>query len=95
MTERAGKATRGVRPHYTSQTCGGCGVVEGSQRKGKRYDCGRCGLSVDADCNAAINILRRAMDDGATRVGTGSCEISGAVRAAGCETTEPIGACAR
>ena len=76
--EWAGKAPRCVRPHYTSQTCGGCGVVDGSQRKGKRYDCGRCGLSVDADRNAAINILRRAIDDGAARVGTGSREMSGA-----------------
>ena len=90
-----GKATKAVEPRYTSQTCSGCGVVDASQRKGKRYDCARCGLSMDADRNAAINILRRAISDGAARLGTGSRNGSGAGRAAGCETTEPIGAGAR
>ena len=93
--EWAGKLIERVRPHHTSQICSGCGVRDGSHRKGKRYDCGRCGLIVDADRNAAINILRRAIDDSAGRVGTGSRKRSGAARAVECETTELIGAGAR
>lgn len=65
----AGKATKDVPPHYTSQTCSGCGIVDGSQRKKKRYDCACCGLSIDADHNAAINILKRGLCP--ARVGTG------------------------
>ena len=76
--EWAGKLIERVRPHHTSQICSGCGVRDGSHRKGKRYDCGRCGLSVDADRNAVINILRRAIDDSAGRVGTESRTRSGA-----------------
>ena len=67
--EWAGKATRAVDPKYTSQTCSGCGVVDKSQRKKRRYDCRRCGLSIDADHNAAIIILRRAIKEAAGRVG--------------------------
>lgn len=67
--EWAGKATWAVDPKYTSQTCSGCGVVDKSQRKKRRYDCRRCGLSIDADHNAAINILRRAIEEAAGRVG--------------------------
>lgn len=67
--EWAGKATWAVDPKYTSQTCSGCGVVDKSQRKKRRYDCRRCGLSMDADHNAAVNILRRAIKEAAGRVG--------------------------
>ena len=90
--EWAGKTTKAIKPHYTSQICSKCGVKDGDQRKGKRYDCGRCGLSMDADLNAAINILRRGMDSVAGRVGTGSREGSGAASAAVCELTALVGA---
>ena len=76
--EWAGKTTKAVKPHHTSQMCSGCGVVDGCQRKRKRYDCVRCGLSLDADHNAAINILRRGLAP--ARVGTGRRKASGAGR---------------
>jgi IS605 OrfB family transposase len=48
-----------VNPAYTSQTCSTCGVVDKSNRKGEVYQCTSCGSLIDADYNAAINILNR------------------------------------
>ena len=57
-----------VDPRHTSQTCSGCGAVEPDNRRGKRYECGACETRMDADTNAAVNILRRGLS--ATGVGT-------------------------
>ena len=56
-----------VDPRHTSQTCSSCGVVASENRKVKMYKCGNCGLGMDADTNAALNILRRGLS--ATGVG--------------------------
>ena len=56
-----------VDPRHTSQTCSGCGVVASGNRQDKIYNCGSCGLRIDADTNAALNILRRGLS--ATGVG--------------------------
>ncbi len=51
-----------VPPAYTSKTCSGCHHVhpetdkKKSDRNGKNYNCGNCGLKHDADINAALNI---------------------------------------
>jgi IS605 OrfB family transposase len=45
-----------VPPEYTSQRCCGCGVICKSNRKGEIYKCA-CGILMDADYNAAKNIL--------------------------------------
>ena len=51
-----------VDSKYTSQMCSGCGVVASENRQDKLYNCGICGtLGMDADTNAAINILRRGL----------------------------------
>ena len=50
-----------VNPKHTSQTCSGCGVVASGNRQDKTYNCGNCGLRIDADTNAAVNILRRGL----------------------------------
>lgn len=47
-----------VDPAYTSQTCSNCGTILKSNRNGEFYNCS-CGLIIDADTNAAINILHR------------------------------------
>lgn len=60
--EWAGREVVEVAPHHTSQTCSACGVVDGSQRKGERYACRKCGYEADADVNAAVNILRAGLD---------------------------------
>lgn len=49
-----------VNPAYTSQTCSSCSTVNKSNRKGEIYNC-TCGLTMDADTNAAINILHRGV----------------------------------
>lgn len=40
---------------YRSQRCSGCGHVLKKARKGKLYVCPLCGLTMDADINAAKN----------------------------------------
>jgi len=48
-----------VSPAYTSQTCSKCGKIDKSSRKGELYQCSACGLKINADTNASINILHR------------------------------------
>lgn len=57
----AGRELIAVDPAHTSQTCSRCGVVDKTNRSGKEYRCGECGLAMDADLNAARNILARAL----------------------------------
>jgi IS605 OrfB family transposase len=54
--ERLGVQVQTVCPTYTSQRCSCCGWTRKSNRNGKRFKCGKCGHSVDADLNGAINI---------------------------------------
>jgi putative transposase len=56
----AGRQVVLVNPAYTSKTCCSCGAVfEGLSLADRWVACG-CGLSMDRDVNAAINILNRA-----------------------------------
>ncbi len=62
--ESAGREIIAVNPAYTSQDCSGCGYrpdgLEGRTKKklsDRWHLCPMCGLSVDRDTNAAINIL--------------------------------------
>jgi putative transposase len=48
-----------VAPEYTSQQCSSCGVVCKESRNGERYECKHCGVSLDADYNASLNIRNR------------------------------------
>jgi len=48
-----------VNPAYTSQTCSGCGHCDKGNRHGEVFHCQQCGLEMDADINAAINIRQR------------------------------------
>jgi putative transposase len=58
--EEAGRQVCFVAPSYTSKTCSNCGrVVESQTLKERWFQC-QCGLSLDRDHNAAINILKRA-----------------------------------
>ena len=63
---RAGLAYKQVNPRNTSLDCSRC-----KHRKPKKdlplkvrvYECERCGLKLDRDVNAAINVLVRAFGD--------------------------------
>lgn len=50
-----------VPPAYTSQICSVCGFQHRDNRKGDKFMCGKCGVKMDADYNASINILHRGV----------------------------------
>lgn len=47
-----------VDPYHTSQICSVCGNYEQGQRNGRSFVCKKCGNSINADYNAAVNIAR-------------------------------------
>lgn len=53
----AGRTVLFVNPAYTSQMCSGCGLVKKKELAERWHSC-PCGLELDRDVNAAINILR-------------------------------------
>jgi putative transposase len=55
-----GKITVAVNPAYTSQECSSCGTVVKKSLSMRTHAC-QCGLVLDRDWNAAINILRLAL----------------------------------
>jgi putative transposase len=60
---RAGVPVVYVDPAYTSQQCSGCGHVSKKNRPNRAtFLCTRCGLSLPADWNAAINIAWRGAE---------------------------------
>ena len=55
---RVGIKVRHVDPYHTSQICSECGNWAQGQRDGRDFVCQNCGLKLDADYNAAVNISR-------------------------------------
>lgn len=55
-----------VSPAYTSQTCSSCKNIDKKARNGEIYKCSKCNLVIDADINAAINILHRGIYSSST-----------------------------
>lgn len=55
--EGAGRVVIAVNPAYTSQTCSGCGHRQPMPLSERVYRCPCCGLEIDRDENAALNIL--------------------------------------
>lgn len=58
---KRGKHTVGVSAYGTSQECCGCGVKVPKGLAERWHSCPHCGLSMDRDQNAAVNILNRAV----------------------------------
>ena len=54
----AGRQVMLVNPSYTSKTCSSCGELFESLSLADRWIECACGLSIDGDVNAAVNILR-------------------------------------
>ena len=54
----AGKRVEAIPPAYTSQDCSGCGERVPKSLSIRTHVCPSCGLVLDRDENAAINILR-------------------------------------
>src|SRR2546428_377581 len=51
-----------VAPQYTSQDCSGCGARVKKTLSTRTHVCPKCGLVLDRDENAAVNILAKAVD---------------------------------
>jgi putative transposase len=52
----AGRTVLFVNPKYTSQICSGCGMVKKKTLEERWHSC-ECGIELDRDHNAALNIL--------------------------------------
>jgi len=76
--EEAGATLVSVDPYNTSQACSRCGCLVRKDLGVRVHDCPHCGLVIDRDVNAAINILHLALN-----------EAGLAFRA----STWPVGAC--
>ncbi|MGC4107825.1 MAG: transposase [Thermomicrobiales bacterium] len=50
-----------VAPHYTSQTCSKCGNRQKLELHVRDYECPNCGIVIDRDINAAINIRKKGV----------------------------------
>ncbi len=44
----------------TSKECSNCGSIQDMPLSVREYNCVRCGMRLDRDINASINILKRA-----------------------------------
>ena len=55
--EEAGRLVVLVNPHNTSKMCSRCGVLVEKDLSVRVHKCPTCGLEMDRDENAAINIL--------------------------------------
>lgn len=60
--EYAGRKVIKVNPRYTSQECSSCGNIVKKDLSIRIHDCPHCGLKIDRDVNASINILNRGRD---------------------------------
>ena len=54
--EEAGRQFIKVNPAYTTQTCSTCGYRQKLSLSERRFNCPNCGLEIDRDHNAALNI---------------------------------------
>ena len=61
---------RAVAPHFTTQECSGCGKRVYKSLSIRTHVCPHCGLVIDRDHNAALNILSRALDGTGGHSGT-------------------------
>ena len=60
-----------VPPQYTSQDCSGCGERVKKTLSQPTHQCLRCGLKLHRDCNAARNILLKALEILGGKLSTG------------------------
>lgn len=59
--ESADRRVIEVNPAWTSQDCSGCGMRVKKKLSERVHFCPNCGITLDRDTNAAINILRNGM----------------------------------
>jgi putative transposase len=56
--ENAGRTFERVDPRYTSQICSNCSSKQAMPLAVRMFECSNCGIVIDRDHNAAINIDR-------------------------------------
>lgn len=71
--ESAGTQVAAVRPARTSQLCSGCGSVVVKSLSVRTHHCSDCGLTLDRDVNAALNILALGRSAWALTCPVGEC----------------------
>jgi len=74
--ENAGRQLIRVNPAYTSQTCSHCGYRQVKKLSERIHHCSSCGLELDRDLNASINILALGLKS----IGIQSIEASEFIR---------------
>ena len=67
--EKAGATMIRVNPKNTSQMCSGCGVIVPKSLAVRTHCCPHCGLVIDRDHNASLNILQAGIGLGERNVG--------------------------
>lgn len=85
--EEAGCKVVLVNPGNTSKECSNCGQLVEKHLWERVHSCPRCGLSMDRDLNAAINILKRAT---AGTAGSNACG-DGTIVPSGKQEASPSG----
>jgi putative transposase len=75
--ERAGLLTIAVNPSGTSQNCSGCGTKVPKTLSDRLHVCPECGLTLDRDHNAAINIKYLAVGHSVNKAQVTSEAIAG------------------
>jgi putative transposase len=60
--ESAGLRIIKVDARNTSKECSNCGIIQEMPLSIREYNCSRCGMQMDRDINASINILNRALN---------------------------------
>ena len=60
-TENAGRMVLFVNPKGTTQRCSGCGELVPKDLTVRTHNCPHCGLRIDRDLNASLNILARGL----------------------------------
>ena len=64
---KAGKVVELVDARYTSQKCSQCGILVPKTLADRVHHCPKCGLEIDRDLNASINILTLGLRGRASR----------------------------
>jgi putative transposase len=67
-----------VPPHYTSQKCSDCGTIVKKSLSVRTHICDSCGVVLDRDHNAALNILDKAVIGTVGHTGTSKLDLQNA-----------------
>lgn len=77
--EYAGREFVQVHPNGTSQICSGCGATVSKSLSTRVHNCPACGLSLNRDFNAALNIKRLGLSLWDSTCDSGQCVSQEAV----------------